>query len=248
MRGKVKSALTYPVLVLSFSVLMIAGVLIFIVPVFEKMFKSLGGKLPLPTQIIVNVSHALLWLGPLLIIAGIAITARHQGALRSNPAFRLWWDSMKLKLPVFGKLFTKIAISRFARNLGTLLWVGVPIMQALDVVGATTGNAVISAAMVDVQAAVRQGEAMSGPLSQHKVFPPMVTQMVEVGEESGQISAMLAKIADFYDREVDETAEQLTASIEPIMVLLMGALVGGMVVCLYLPMFSIYQHIQGANG
>ena len=248
LRGKVKSALTYPVLVLSFSILMIAGVLIFIVPVFEKMFKSLGGKLPLPTQIIVNVSHALLWLGPLLIIAAIVVTVTIKATLRSNPGFRLWWDTMKLKLPVFGKLFTKIAISRFARNLGTLLSVGVPIMQALDVVGATTGNAVISAAMTDVQAAVRQGEAMSGPLSHHKIFPAMVTQMVEVGEESGQISAMLSKIADFYDREVDETAEQLTASIEPIMVLLMGALVGGMVVCLYLPMFSIYQHIQGANG
>ena len=125
---------------------------------------------------------------------------------------------MKLKLPVFGNLFTKIAISRFARNLGTLLGVGVPVMQALDVVGATTGNAVISAAMTDVQDAVRQGEAMSGPLSQHTVFPPMVTQMVEVGEESGQISQMLDKIADFYDREVDQAAEQLTAAIEPIMV------------------------------
>ena len=155
---------------------------------------------------------------------------------------------MKLKLPVFGSLFAKIAISRFSRNLGTLLSVGVPVMQALDVVGATTGNALISAAMVDVAEAVRQGEAMSGPLSQHKIFPAMVTQMVEVGEESGQISQMLNKIADFYDREVDQAAEALTAAIEPIMVVLMGGLVGGMVVCLYLPMFSIYSHIQGATS
>jgi type IV pilus assembly protein PilC len=248
LRGKVKSALTYPVLVLCFSLLMITGVLIFIVPVFEKMFKSLGSTLPLPTQIIVNISHALLWLAPLAIIAGVLATVAIRTALRTRPAFRLWWDTMKLKLPVFGNLFAKIAISRFSRNLGTLLSVGVPVMQALDVVGATTGNAVIGAAMVDVQEAVRQGEAMSGPLSQHKVFPPMVTQMVEVGEESGQISQMLSKIADFYDREVDQAAEALTAAIEPIMVVLMGGIVGGMVVCLYLPMFSIYSHIQGATS
>jgi type IV pilus assembly protein PilC len=248
LRGKVKSALTYPVLVLGFSVLMIAGVLIFIVPVFEKMFKSLGGKLPLPTQIIVNVSHSLLWLGPLLLIAGFFGTAAVKATLRTNPGFRLWFDRTKLRIPVFGNLFTKIAISRFARNLGTLLSVGVPVMQALDVVGATTGNAVIANAMADVQDAVRQGEPMSGPLSQHSVFPQMVTQMVEVGEESGQISEMLNKIADFYDREVDQAAEQLTAAIEPIMVVLMGALVGGMVVCLYLPMFSIYSHISGATS
>jgi type IV pilus assembly protein PilC len=248
LRGKVKSALTYPVLVLLFSVIMIAGVLMFIVPVFEKMFKSLGGSLPLPTQIIVNLSHAMVWLAPIVLIVGFIGFGLVKSALRTNPAFRLAFDKMKLRLPVFGKLFAKIAISRFARNLGTLLGVGVPIMQALDVVGATTGNAVITAAMTDVSAAVRQGEAMSGPLANHPIFPAMVTQMIEVGEESGQISQMLNKIADFYDREVDEAADQLTAAIEPIMIVLMGGLVGGMVVCLYLPMFSIYQNIQGASG
>jgi type IV pilus assembly protein PilC len=246
LRGKVKSALTYPILVLGFSLLMIAGVLIFIVPVFERMFKSLGGELPLPTRIIVSVSHSLLWAGPLAIGLAFAVTLTTKATLRTNPAFRLWFDRMKLRIPVFGKLLTKIAISRFARNLGTLLGVGVPVMQALDVVGATTGNAVISAAMADVQEAVRQGEPMSGPLSKHPIFPAMVTQMVEVGEESGQISSMLAKIADFYDREVDQAADALTAAIEPIMVVFMGAIVGGMVICLYLPMFSIYQNIQ--NG
>lgn len=247
LRGKIKSALTYPVIVLAFSGLMITAVLVFIVPIFEKMFTQLGGKLPLPTQVIVNISHALLWLGPLLIIAAVVATAVVKQILRTNPAFRLAFDRMKLRIPVFGNLFTKIAISRFSRNLGTLLGVGVPIMQALDVVGATTGNAVISAAMIDVQDAVRQGQTMTGPLSRHSVFPPMVVQMIEVGEESGQISQMLDKIADFYDREVDQAAEALTASIEPIMVLLMGGIVGSMVVCLYLPMFSIYQHIQGAQ-
>ena len=146
---------------------------------------------------------------------------------------------------MFGSLFRKLAMSRFSRNLGLLLNVGVPVMQALSVVGETTGNEVINAAMRDVQSAVRDGQPMSSALRHHKVFPEMVTQMIEVGEESGQISQMLDKVADFYDREVDSAAESLTASIEPIMVLVMGAVVGGMVICLYLPMFTIYQNIQG---
>lgn len=247
LRAKIKSAMTYPVMVLMFSGVMIAAVLIFIVPVFEKMFKQLGGKLPAPTQLIVTTSHALAWLGPLLVVAGVGLTIAYRQAVRRKPAFRLAVDRLKLRLPVFGPLFTKIAISRFTRNLGTLLGVGVPVMQALGIVGATTGNMVISEAMTELQSSVRDGQPMSAPLRQHKVFPLMVTQMIEVGEESGQISQMLDKIADFYDREVDSAAEALTASIEPIMVVVMGVIVGGMVVCLYLPMFSIYQHIGGAT-
>jgi len=244
LRAKIKSAMTYPVIVLLFSGVMITAVLIFIVPIFEKMFKSLGGELPLPTKMIVETSHSMIWVGPLFIIAGVAATALVKYLLRTRPGLRLRFDKLKLRLPVFGKLFTKIAISRFSRNLGTLLGVGVPVMQALGVVGATTGNAVIAEAMKDLQNSVRDGQPMSAPLSKHKVFPQMVTQMMEVGEESGQISQMLEKIADFYDREVDSAAEALTASIEPIMVLVMGGVVGGMIICLYLPMFSIYQNIQ----
>jgi len=244
LRGKIKSALTYPVIVLVFTVVMISAVLIFIVPIFEKMFKQLGGELPLPTQLIVNASHTLYWLGPLVIVVLVVTTVTLRRAAAANPAVRLWLDRVKLKLPVFGPLFTKIALSRFSRNLGTLLGVGVPVLQALDVVGATTGNAVISTAMTDLQNAVREGQPMSSQLGTHKIFPSMVVQMVEVGEESGQISQMLEKIADFYDREVDSAAEALTASIEPIMVLVMGGVVGGMIICLYLPMFSIYQNIQ----
>ena len=160
------------------------------------------------------------WSGPLFIggrwsiVTDAVQAAAAQRARRCGCAF----DRLKLRLPVFGPLFTKIAISRFSRNLGTLLGVGVPVMQALDVVGATTGNAVIAEAMKDLQASVRDGQPMSAPLRKHTVFPRMVTQMIEVGEESGQISQMLDKIADFYDREVDGAAESLTASIEPIMV------------------------------
>ena len=247
LRGKIKSALTYPAIVLIFTGVLIGGVLKFIVPIFEKMFKQLGGKLPAPTQVIVDVSHSLVWLGPVLLIVGIGGTISFRRALKISPAMRLRFDQFKLRVPVFGPLFTKIAISRFARNLGTLLGVGVPVMQALDVVGGTAGNAVIANTMKDLMESVRNGNPMSAPLYKHKVFPRMVTQMIEVGEESGQISQMLDKIADFYDREVDSAAEALTASIEPIMVLVMGVVVGGMIVCLYLPMFSIYQNIQGAN-
>jgi type IV pilus assembly protein PilC len=247
LRGKIKSALTYPVIVICFSLLMITGVLIFIVPIFEKMFKNLGGKLPLPTQIMVNLSHNALWIVPLaIVLTGVTVTALRK-KLHDDYSWRLKFDTLKLRLPVFGNLFTKIAISRFARNLGTLLSVGVPVMQALDVVGGTTGNAVIGEAMKDVAASVRDGQPMSAPLVQHEVFPTMVTQMIEVGEETGQISAMLDKISDFYDHEVETATESLTAAIEPIMVVVMGALVGVMVICLYLPMFTIYQHIQGAS-
>ncbi len=247
LRGKIKGALTYPVIVIGFSALLITGVLVFIVPIFEKMFAEFGGSLPLPTRIIVNASHSLVWAGPVALVAGVVLTTVTRRALRRSPALRLRFDRLKLRVPVMGGLFTKIALSRFARNFGTLLGAGVPVMLAIDVVGATTGNAVIAEAMKDMQAAVRDGSPMSTPLRHHAVFPRMVTQMVEVGEESGQISQMLDKIADFYDREVDAAAESLTAAIEPIMVLLMGVIVGSMVVCLYLPMFTIYQNIQGAQ-
>jgi type IV pilus assembly protein PilC len=246
LRAQIKSALTYPVIVISFSIVMITCVLLFIVPIFERMFRQLHGNLPLPTKIMVAVSHQLWWLGPLLILAAIAGTLAYRKKLREDFAWRLAFDRFKLRLPVFGPLFTKIAISRFARNLGTLLSVGVPVMQALDVVGATTGNAVIGEAMRDVQASVRDGQPMSAPLVRHPVFPTMVTQMMEVGEETGQISAMLDKVSDFYDHEVEVTTESLTAAIEPVMVVVMGGIIGVMVICLYLPMFTIYQHIQGA--
>jgi type IV pilus assembly protein PilC len=244
LRGKIKGALTYPAIVLSFTFVLIALVLIFIVPIFEQMFKNLGGKLPGITQFLVTTSHNMWWIGPLVLTIGIGSTVFYKRRSRESAEFRLKVDQLKLKAPVFGSLFRKLAMSRFSRNLGLLLNVGVPVMQALSVVGETTGNEVINAAMKDVQDAVRDGQPMSTALRKHKIFPEMVTQMIEVGEESGQISQMLDKVADFYDREVDSAAESLTASIEPIMVLVMGAVVGGMVICLYLPMFTIYQNIQ----
>jgi type IV pilus assembly protein PilC len=244
LRGKIKSALTYPAIVLCFTFVLIAAVLIFIVPIFEQMFKNLGGELPAITQFLVDTSHNMWWIGPLFLGIAIGGSVFYKRRQRESESFRLAVDKAKLKLPVFGSLFRKLAMSRFSRNLGLLLNVGVPVMQALSVVGETTGNEVINLAMRDVQTAVRDGQPMSSALRHHKIFPEMVTQMIEVGEESGQISQMLDKVADFYDREVDSAAESLTASIEPIMVLVMGAVVGGMVICLYLPMFTVYQNIQ----
>jgi type IV pilus assembly protein PilC len=183
-------------------------------------------------------------LGIALTITGVTLFKRK---LRADYAWRLKFDRFKLRMPVFGPLLTKIAISRFSRNLGTLLAVGVPIMQALDVVGGTTGNAVVTEAMKDVTKSVRSGQPMSRALVDNPLFPAMVTQMMEVGEETGQISQMLYKVADFYDHEVETATESLTAAMEPIMVVVMGALIGVMVVCLYLPMFTIYQNIPGAS-
>jgi len=244
LRAKIKSAMTYPVIVLLFSLLLGTGVIVFIVPVFEKMFAQLGGKLPLPTRIMVGLSHNMWWIGPLVLIATIGGVRVYQRTYRDNYDFRLKVDKIKLRLPVFGPLWTKLAISRWARNLGTLLHVGVPIIQALDVVGGTAGNAVISEAMEEVKGAVRIGQQMSGPLSKNPLFPPMVVQMLEVGEETGQITEMLDKVADFYDHEVETATESLTSAMEPILVVLLGAVIGTMVICLYLPMFSIYKNIQ----
>jgi type IV pilus assembly protein PilC len=247
LRAKIKSAMTYPVVVLIFSLLLGTGVIVFIVPVFEHMFSQLGGSLPLPTKIMVTLSHNMWWMGPLVVGGGIGGYRLFRNRYRADHQFRLRVDQFKLRLPVFGSLFTKLAISRWARNLGTLMHVGVPVVQALDVVGGTAGNAVIGAAMEDVKAAVRVGQQMSGPLAKHPLFPPMVVQMLEVGEETGQITEMLDKLADFYDHEVETATESLTSAMEPILVVLLGAVIGTMVICLYLPMFSIYGHIQGAS-
>jgi type IV pilus assembly protein PilC len=244
LRAKIKSAMTYPVIVLIFSLLLGTGVIMFIVPVFEKMFKQLGGNLPLPTQIMVTLSHNMYWILPIALGGTFFGLKAFKKAVRTNKDFRLKVDTLKLKLPVFGSLFTKLAISRWARNLGTLLAVGVPVIQALDVVGGTSGNAVITDAMEDVRDAVRVGGTMSSALEKHPLFPTMVTQMLEVGEETGQITDMLDKVADYYDKEVETATDSLTSAMEPLLVVLLGAVIGTMVICLYLPMFSIYKHIQ----
>jgi type IV pilus assembly protein PilC len=244
LRAKIKSALTYPVLVLIFSLLMGTAVIIFIVPIFETMFSQLGGELPAPTQALVTLSHNAYWLLPSVLLLVVLTLRTYRRSMQNNAAFRLKADRLKLRIPVFGKLFTKLAIARWARNFGALLAVGVPVIQALDIVGGTSGNAVIGAAMTEVRDSVRTGTTISAPMAKHTIFPSMVVQMVEVGEETGQTSEMLGKVADYYDQEVETATEALTSALEPLLVVLMGVVIGTMVVCLYLPMFTIYENIQ----
>jgi type IV pilus assembly protein PilC len=243
LRSKIKSAMTYPVVVLCLAMVALTVMLTFVVPTFAKMFVTLGSKLPAPTQMLVNLSHAMKFIIPLAIIGGIGgmIVWRR---IKHKEEVRRRVDPLKLKIPVFGPLFQKVALSRFARNLGTMIRSGVPILQALDIVADTTGNFVMTMAVRDIQDSVRRGESLTQPLSQHDIFPPMVAQMMAVGEDTGALDAMLAKVSQFYDQEVEATTEALTALIEPLMIAFIGGLIGSMIVCLYLPIFDIYNHIQ----
>jgi type IV pilus assembly protein PilC len=243
LRGKIKSAMTYPVVVLVMALLMCVGMLLFVVPTFSKMFKDLGGTLPLPTRVLVALSDGLRLGAPALLVLLVALAVTYAKVKRKD-SVRAIVDPMKLKVPVFGNLFRKIALSRFARNLGTMTSSGVPILQSLDIVADTTGNVVLARAIRDVQESVRTGESLAKPLEQHPVFPPMVVQMMAVGEDTGALDQMLLKISEFYDQEVEATTEQLTALIEPIMIGLLGGIVGAMVVALYMPIFKVFDLIK----
>ena len=243
LRGKVKSAMTYPVVVFCIAIVAVIGMLLFIVPVFSGMFTSLGGELPAPTKVLVFMSALMKWTAPELIIALIAFVAwwsKH----KNDRAVRERLDPIKLKMPVFGNLIRKIAVARFTRNFGTMLRSGVPILQALDIVGETSGNIVIERAARAVQESVRSGQSLTGPLSQHPVFPPMVVQMMAVGEDTGALDTMLEKVAQFYDQEVEATTEALTSLIEPLMITVLGAIIGFMVVALYMPIFGVFDLIK----
>ena len=243
LRGKIKSAMTYPVVVFIIAIVAVIGMLLFIVPVFAGMFSGLGGQLPAPTRVLVWMSSALKVAGPFLLVAGIvgSIVWRR---VSHEERVRQAVDPLKLRIPVFGSLFRKVAISRFTRNLGTMLASGVPILQSLEIVGETSGNLVIRDATRAVEESVRRGESLAGPLSQHKVFPPMVVQMMSVGEDTGAMDAMLAKIADFYDQEVEATTDALTSLIEPLMIAGLGGIVGAMIIALYMPIFSVFSLIK----
>jgi type IV pilus assembly protein PilC len=242
LRGKIKAALTYPVVVFVLAILMCIAMLIFVVPVFSGMFEDLGGELPLPTKVLVMLSGAMKYLVPTGIVLTVAFLAWWRKFGRSERV-RNVVDPMKLRLPVFGKLFQKLALTRFARNLGTLLSSGVPILQSLDIVSETTGSIVISRALQQVQESVRRGESVAGPLAEHEVFPQMVVQMIASGEEAGAIDQMLKKIAEFYDEEVEAMTESLTALIEPLMIAFLGGVVGSMIVALYMPIFKVFDMI-----
>jgi type IV pilus assembly protein PilC len=243
LRGKIKSAMTYPVVVFVMAVLAVIGMLLFIVPIFAKMFADLGGTLPVPTQILVHLSDGLRLFAPALLVALIAASVTW-GRFRHRERVRRVVDPMKLRMPVFGPLFQKVAISRFSRNLGTMMSSGVPILQSLEIVGETAGNVVLRDAAVAVQESVRRGESLAGPLAQHSVFPPMVVQMLAVGEDTGAIDTMLQKVSDFYDAEVEATTEALTSLIEPLMIAVLGTVIGGMIIALYMPIFNVFDLVK----
>jgi type IV pilus assembly protein PilC len=243
LRGTIKAALTYPVIVLVMALVAVVAMLVFIVPVFQKLFAGLGGTLPLPTQFLVWMSSVMTWGAPVIIV-GIIVFSIWWRTNKNTERVRKIVDPLKLRLPVFGDLNRKIAVARFTRNFSSMMGAGVPILQGLNIVGETSGNWVMEVALKKVSDSVRQGKSIAAPLMAESVFPPMVTQMIAVGEDSGSLQQMLAKIADFYDDEVQSTTEQLTALIEPLMIAFLGIVVGGMIVCLYLPIFNIFTLIK----
>ncbi|UJP10280.1 type II secretion system F family protein [Microbacterium sp. KUDC0406] len=242
LQQKIKSALTYPIIVLIIAVLGVTAMLTFIVPIFQNMFESMGGELPLPTQILVSLSANMTWILPLMAVLIIVGTVWYR-RVKDTDRFRGVVDPIKLRLPVFGTLITKIAVARFARNLSMMLQAGVPLLQALEIVGKAANNRAIELALVDVSTSISQGRSFSRPLEDAAVFPPLVAQMVSVGEEAGTLPDMLESIADFYEAEVKTASEQLTSTIEPILITLLGVIIGGMVVALYMPIFGMYDQL-----
>jgi type IV pilus assembly protein PilC len=240
---KVKGAMVYPTTVLVIAIGVVVLMLTKVIPTFEKMFADFGGELPGPTAFVVALSHFMQeWIGPTLVVL-VASIMGFFAARRRNLKFRRATDALALKLPVFGPLLRKVAVARFTRTLGTMIASGVPILDGLDIVAKTAGNMVIEEALRKVRAAITEGKTIAEPLAESDVFPGMVTQMIAVGEETGAMETMLAKIADFYDEEVDAAVEALTAMLEPLMMVFLGGAVGGLLIAMYLPIFKIADTI-----
>ena len=243
-KGRIKSAMTYPVAMGSLVLLVLIAMLIFVVPTFQSMFSSMGGTLPLPTQVLVNISEGARGLPGILTVLGVIAFVVAFRWWKSTEAGLYQWDSIKLRMPVFGKLIRKMALSRFTRTFGTLVSAGVPILSALDIVGSTSGNEVIHRAVRKVRAAIKEGETIAKPLGENPIFPAMVVQMISVGEETGALDAMLGKVAEFYDEEVTTGVDGLTSLIEPLMMATLGIVVGGIVIALYMPMFQVVSLVK----
>ncbi len=243
LRRKIVSAMTYPVAVLMLVLLIVTAMLIFVVPTFEGLYADLDSPLPAPTKLLLTVSSFMTTFAPLIILAVVGLVFLFKRWIASDKG-RAIWDAFKLRVPIFGKLVRKTALTRFSRTLASLLSAGVPILEALEITAETVGNAVVAKAVREVQVGVRQGESMARPLSQHAVFPPMVVQMLAVGEETGAVDTMLEKVADFYDQEIEALVDALTSLLEPLLIVVLGGVVGGMVVSLYLPMFNIINLIE----
>ena len=243
LRSKIKSAMTYPVAVLSLVILIVTAMLLFIVPTFKALYKDLGGTLPLPTRLLIGVSSGLTKFLPIVIIVDVAMVMGFKRWIATEKG-RGIWDRVKLRIPLFGKLVHKTAVTRFARTLSSLLRAGVPILEALEITSETVGNHVFELAVKDAQEGVKTGEPLAKRLGDHHIFPPMVIQMTAVGEETGAVDTMLDKIADFYDQEIESMVASLTSLLEPLLITVLGGAVGSMVISLYMPMFNIIKLIK----
>jgi type IV pilus assembly protein PilC len=244
LKKKVKGAMVYPLVVSSIAVLVIAVIMIFVVPTFSKMFTQMGGTLPLPTRIIINMSNFIAGLGGLMTFGVIVAIVVALKRFRTTEKGKKVIDTILLKLPIFGMLLNKVAVAKFTRTLGTLVSSGVPILDGLEITAKTSGNKVIEYAIMDVRKAVMGGKTLAEPITKAKVFPPMVTHMIAVGESTGALDAMLSKIADFYDDEVDAAVSNLTAMMEPMLMVFLGGAVGFIVVAMYLPIFKMITLIK----
>jgi type IV pilus assembly protein PilC len=240
---KIRGAMVYPAVVSVVAIGATVAMLTFIVPIFAKMFAGLGAELPGPTQFVLNVSHVLQRFYPVILGAVIAGVVGLRMILKNDKG-RLYFDKFMLKTPVFGDLIRKASVARFTRTLGTLIQSGVTILDALEITAKTAGNKVLQVAIKKSVVSIAEGDTITSPLKESGVFPPMVIQMISVGEKTGGLDEMLAKIADFYDEEVDAAVSALTGLIEPVVIVVMGAVIGGILIAMYLPMFDIIGKIN----
>ncbi|MBI3289030.1 MAG: type II secretion system F family protein [Elusimicrobia bacterium] len=246
LKAKVKSAMMYPAIVLSICAIVTVFLMIFVIPTFKNIFAGFGAELPLPTQILIDISDAMKarWY---LIVAFPFVAYKGFNKFYATPAGHKWVDTKSLKAPIFGPILKKVAVARFTRTLGTLIKSGVPIMQALETVAATAGNVIIAEAVMTTRESIREGGHLSDPLKKSGIFPNMVTSMISVGEETGALDIMLSKIADFYDQEVDTEVKGLTSLIEPIVIVVMGIIIGTIVIAMFMPMFGLGE-LAGKQG
>jgi type IV pilus assembly protein PilC len=244
LKSKVKGAMTYPASVLVISIGVVSLLLLKVIPVFQKMFEGMGGALPAPTQFLVNASQFMQDYFLYMIAAVAAAIYAFRRYYRTEKG-RLQVDSFVLRAPVFGPLLKKVAVARFSRTLSTMMSSGVPILEGLAIVSKTAGNKVIENTLMETRKCISEGRTIAEPLSESDVFPPMVVQMIAVGEATGALDAMLAKIADFYDDEVDAAVDTMTALLEPFMMVFLGGVVGGMIIAMYLPIFQMASVVGG---
>jgi len=238
LKAKIKGAMIYPASIVTVAVIVTAILLIYVIPIFADMFASFGKALPLPTQIAVNLSYMTVAYLQYIVAAVIALIVGLRMISRTKKG-RFVLDSILLKLPIFGDLFRKAAVARFTRTLGTLLSSGVSILDALIITGKTAGNKVVEKAILGARQSIIEGKTLTAPLIASQIFPPMVCQMINVGETTGALDAMLAKIADFYDEEVDSAVSNLTALMEPLVIVFLGVVIGGLVIAMYMPIFQL---------